>query len=548
MDVIPIILAVAAIAIVIAVYFLRDWIVALIENIYMKMDPPSDVDKAGVANPPIGNDNSCWMATAANMLAAAGYGNGNTLQNRANDIYNDLIAWQTSTQNPTGLADGGWIDTALSWWLSSNNNNWPNNPYKVVTVYGNKSGPEAQHYPKPPWNNTNGAKFIANELRRCQMLGLSISWPTNAVCNNPAHIPGWHPANFPIVGSGGHAITCWGDNGKNSELSTNPTKVRITDSDQDDGGDVSMYEYDSYTNPNPGGANEGDGWYFDLDNNHPYIKHIVTLCPTDNPTDKTLTQKVTGSFTLHQSAINSATDLHYEVGTDVDILTYKTTIDWDTTNKPEITEDNPRRKLNVDWDLSDKPVPKCTNVTITTEFILPMYNAMWYRNVKFTYPKGMVIAVLSDLKFMLKTPLVEKAERIRDVSGGYVIGAFDIVLPEEQGSIQFRFVHEYSFNQNPEQHMLLLSGGKGLTVKNVRLGHSYGYLTPKELWNFENWMTKMPEEAIRLGEKPTEMKIDWGKRLPYPKGEDITGRIRDKKTSLLKRMPDYQDKEYMNTK
>ncbi|NOQ96508.1 MAG: hypothetical protein GQ555_07840 [Desulfobacterales bacterium] len=531
-------LAVVAIAIVVY-YAFRDRIFTILENIYMKMDPPADVDKAGVANPPIVNDNSCFMATAANMLAGAGYGNGTTLQDRANDIYNDLIAWQTDALNPTGLAEGGWTDTALSWWLSSNNNNWPNNPYKVVTVYGNKAGPVELHRPKPPWNNANGAQFIANELRRCQMLGLSISWPTNAVCNDPAHIPANHPANHPIIGSGGHAITCWGDNGRDSELNSNPGKVRITDSDRDDGGNVTMHEYDSYTNPNPGGANEGNGWYFDYTNNHPYIKHIVTLCPTDDPTDATLTQKVTGSFTLHQFALNDATDLHYEVGTDVNILTYKTTIDWNTTNKPEITEDSPRRNLTVDWDLSDKPVPHCTDITITTEFILPLYNAIWYRNVGFTYPGGL-IAILVDLKFLVQTPLVPNAERIRDVSGGYVIGAFDIMLPEqrgERGTSQFRFIHEYSFNQNPEEHVLLLSGNKDLAVTNIRIGHSYGYLMPEELWKFEDWMTKIPREVINLREEPAEIKIDWDGRLPYPQGEDITGIIPDKKTSLLKRKP-----------
>jgi len=346
----------------------------LAQKKYMKMDPPADVDKDGVTNP----DNTCWMATAANMLAGAGYGNGNSLQARANDIYSDLVTWQTNADNPTGKADGGWTDTALSWWLNSGNNTWPNNPYKVVTVYGNKSGPEELHYPKPPWNNANGAQFIANELRRCQMVGLSISWPTDAVCNDPTHIPDDHPPNHPIVGSGGHAITCWGDNGEDEELTDNPGSVIVTDSDRDTGGDVQSYDYDSFTNPNPGNANEGNGWYINYDNNHAYIKHIVTLCPTDDPTDSTLTQKVVGSFTIHQGLSTSATDLHYEVGTDVDILTYKTTIDWATGNSPEITEADPRRELTVDWDLSDKPVPQCNDVTITTEFILPRYNGIWY--------------------------------------------------------------------------------------------------------------------------------------------------------------------------
>lgn len=535
MDPIIIILPIAALIIAVAVYVSRGKITGLFESIYMKMDPQSDVDKAGVANPPIINDDSCWMATAANMLAGAGYGDGNTLQDRANDIYNDLIAWQTSASNPTGLADGGWIDSAISWWLSSTNNTWPNNTYKVVTVYGNKTGLESQHYPKPPWNNANGAQFIANELRRCQMVGLSISWPTNEICNDPAHVnTGMHAANLPIVGSGGHAITCWGDNGKKGELTTNPSKVRVTDSDRDDGGNVSMYDYDQFSNPNPGGANEGNGWYFNYDDDHTYIKHIVTLCPTDDPTDATLTQKVTGSLTIHQSEKNNATDLHYEVGTDVDILTYKTTIDRNTRNKPTITEDNPRRKLTVDWDLSDKPVPYCTDVTITTEFVLPTYNAMWYKNVRFTYLNEFINIKLYDFKFELKTPILPKAESIRDVSGGYVVGAFDIVQPEKQGVIRFRFVHEYSFNQNPEQHTLLLSGGNGLTIRNLRLGHSYGYLMPTELWKFENWMSK-PDQILELSDKPVEININWEKRLPFPQGERIGGRIRDKKTSLLTR-------------
>jgi hypothetical protein len=38
---------------------------------YMKMTPPPDADKAFLAG-----NNSCYLATAANMLAGAGYGNG----------------------------------------------------------------------------------------------------------------------------------------------------------------------------------------------------------------------------------------------------------------------------------------------------------------------------------------------------------------------------------------------------------------------------------------------------------------------------------------
>ena len=125
-------------------------------NKYMKMDPPPDVDKAGGG----GIDNSCWMATASNMLAGAGYGNGSTVQDRADDIYADMVT-------NYGIANSGWADAALSWWLSSPNNTWTSNPYTIVTVYGNKT--------KVPWANASGAQFVGNELRRCQFVGLSIS-------------------------------------------------------------------------------------------------------------------------------------------------------------------------------------------------------------------------------------------------------------------------------------------------------------------------------------------------------------------------------------
>ena len=51
---------------------------------WLKLDPPPDVDK----HPNV--DLSCYLATAANVLAGAGYGNGSTVQDRAVDIYDQL--------------------------------------------------------------------------------------------------------------------------------------------------------------------------------------------------------------------------------------------------------------------------------------------------------------------------------------------------------------------------------------------------------------------------------------------------------------------------
>ena len=94
---------------------------------YLKMDPPPDVNKAA---PITFADNSCWQATAANMLAAAGYGTGTTVQTRAQGIYNQMTAH-------FGTASTGQPDTAGKWWLNqSGHNTQPNNPYTQFTLEG----------------------------------------------------------------------------------------------------------------------------------------------------------------------------------------------------------------------------------------------------------------------------------------------------------------------------------------------------------------------------------------------------------------------------
>lgn len=454
------------------------------------MNPPPDVDKAF-----LNNNNSCYLATASNMLAGAGYGDGNTVQDRADDIYGDMT-------NNFGTANGGWTDTALTWWLNSNNNTWTNNPYTVVTVYGNKT--------KTPWTNSTGAQDIGNELRECNFVGLSISWPPDANHANAY---------------GGHAITGWGDNlGNASSLSFNPTQVRLVDSDQDTGGDVQMYQYDTYTNPNPNGNNSGNGWYIDYSANHPFIKHIATLSPVDSPSGGKTTQKVLGSYKIHQTKKISATDLHYRVGTDVEILSYRTWLSWDTEEAPAITEADPRRSITVDWDLTDKPVPFCNWVTINTEFILPRWNAISYNDVHFTYPE-LKPAKIADIAWRIDTPEIKKASKIPNVTGGYVIGSFDIINPaqseKERIVGQYRFVHQYSFDQTPERHIFSLKGKQGYQVTNILFGHSYGYPSEDELWEFGDWITDLSKKAYDLNEEPVRITLDWAGKLPYPEGEIV---------------------------
>ena len=52
---------------------------------WLRLDPPPDVDKPEL-------DLSCWLATAANMLAGAGYGVGGSVQERAEHIYGQFLA------------------------------------------------------------------------------------------------------------------------------------------------------------------------------------------------------------------------------------------------------------------------------------------------------------------------------------------------------------------------------------------------------------------------------------------------------------------------
>ncbi|MEN8251584.1 MAG: hypothetical protein ABFS32_21850, partial [Bacteroidota bacterium] len=283
----------------------------------------------------------------------------------------------------------------------------------------------------------------------------------------------------------------------------------------------------------PGGANNGNGWYFDYSTNHPFIKHIITLCPTDDPSDETQTQKVIGSYKIHQSVEDvAANDLHYRVWTDADILSYRTTIDWTDKVSPAITEASPRRSITVDWDLKEHPVEYCTWVTITTEFVLPYYNAIHYSDVHFTYPPTYDPTIHDlhkkpDLYWWLKTPELLRANQIRNVTGGYVVGAFNIVdttVSGNQSLGEYRLVHQYSFNQDPEMHEFLLAGTEGYMIENLRFGHSYGYPSAEELWKFEEWMTTT-DSTYFMGEEPFVVGVDWEGRLPYPEGEVIPPEI-----------------------
>ena len=105
------------------------------------------------------------------------------------------------------------------------------------------------------------------------------------------------------------------------------------------------------------------------------------------------------------------------------------------------------------------------------------------------------------------------------------MGGFEIIDPSRpQNELmvgEYRFIHQYSFDQDPEQHTFGITGEKGLRIANLRFGHTYGYLDTQSLWRFENWMTEEREKMLSLGDEETKVELDWRGRLPYPEGEVV---------------------------
>jgi hypothetical protein len=442
------------------------------------------------------------MAAASNMLAGAGYGSGSEVQDRADDIYEDM-------NEHFGNQSCGWADTALTWWLGSANNTYTDNPYTIVAVYHKVN-------PRYPWANPNLPAFVGNELRKCNMVRLSIRKPT---CDSS-------------VGQGGHAITLWGDEGDANELVYNPNEVIVSDSDyfnwQED---RQTYEYDDYNNPNPGGCNEGDGWYIDYWNSpHWYIDNIVTLSPTTDG-NTPLTQKVITSTRVQYNPVGdtNATDLHYTVLADANIYCYAVTIDWDTDDEPNVTEDDVEHALMVVWDLSDNPVPKGTWVTLHTELVLAYdsndnsagYNAILWTPINLTPGPGLIgVAGHTSIPggFDLTT---------ENMCGGTTVCSCSIYTDQFRTVKvgEYRWQHEYKFFEDPEQHDFVFLPPEPSTMYwmgDFKFGHSYGQLLPDELWAFEDWMTTYtnPSDIYPMTMPVGPFNISWPGQLPYPQGQD----------------------------
>jgi hypothetical protein len=454
----------------------------------MKISPPPDVDKGEHGH---GQKQSCWVAAGSNLLAGAGYGDGNNVQERADEIYNEICDNNLCDCNKTG-----WDDTAIQKWLLSNYNTQKNaNPYTLIKVYGSRS-------PRPPYTRTDLPEVVGDNLRTSDA----------------------------SVGTGGHSVATWGDSGADvNDINYNPTKVKVTDSDYwNTSLPVQTYTYDDYNNPDPNDCNEGVGWYFNYNDGvlpHPYIDGFVTLEPN---TDANLYVRVlvaSAKFTYNGND-PCALDLHYQIASNKKILSYRTSINWDTNHIPKFTEDT--NWVTVAWDLNDNPVPKGSTITVTAEIVVPyddvngnsisINSVFWTPMILKPIPGAWMLGRHHEL------PGGAGISYIPNMCGGYVVCAC-MIFADQMGTIpvgEYHWVLDYDYYQNPEHHEITFGPNEpGTYFMGVfRFGHSYGFLMDDELQTFTNWKNiEYPVPPF----PPLQQRmfvLDWTGQLPYPMGQD----------------------------
>ena len=168
-----------------------------------------DVDKAGGPA-----DQSCWLAAAANILGAAGWGQGLNAQAKAVNIYNNDL--MPHFGNGALL---GWSSVAVNWWLLNNGYN-PNSPdynpgltYNNITIIQPPAGLVNLTMPQYDW--------LLNQLSACQYVNVALDPPS------PGHEMTLVGGNFSNTAMPTGQVSLWHDNngdavaGVNLEIAPN---------------------------------------------------------------------------------------------------------------------------------------------------------------------------------------------------------------------------------------------------------------------------------------------------------------------------------------
>jgi len=231
--------------------------------------PIPDVDKATHGH--IGT-NSCWQATAANLLGAAGYGIGAgplaTAQQRADWIYTQLT-------NDLGTANLGCCHKGINYWLYTYGKNpasaefMPDNTYTDVTF---RMGAQICLVDYVAGGNVE-YNWLLDELVRCQYVGVGFDDPKHCMTlvggnywNNPNGQPDgnksiWHDSDGAAPGHMGPA------GGDNPDTVTHPLPIGA------------LVDDDVYTNAP---INAPNNWWTLIDywsGPTAQADYYVTLCP-----------------------------------------------------------------------------------------------------------------------------------------------------------------------------------------------------------------------------------------------------------------------------
>jgi hypothetical protein len=395
-----------------------------------------------------------------------------------------------------------------------------------------------------PWTSPNVSLYIGNNLRKPnRFVGLHIAIPATATHSLFRH-----------------AITVWGDNGENaSSIALNPSSIVVADSDYNrdnvgTNGPLQSYTYlqsDHSFHP----------WTLNYHGRQPVIEGVVILqrvrekpntgvpggtmiidssgLATGASLDPATIRSVVGSYRLRQHGLANAIGLHYYTSSDSVVYLPDDDPEWKHTRINQSTDfhgfigDNHYDSASADF--YSYPVPLGSDLTITTEYNLgtsaseptPLPPSMrHFGHVLRGWANGGEYGQVTYPELGLKVVTPEAPDvSAANITGGYVIGAFDVLDSAGTFVGKYRLQTEYTWDQDPELHnfeLFPIGDTTSFRIENLKFGHSYGFLDDDELWDFNNWTTSNAAQQLVTQSNPLVVPINWDGLLPYPPGTNFT--------------------------
>ena len=465
---------------------------------YIQVNPPPDV----MANEDP-SDQSAWLAASSNMLAAAGYGYGNNIQERAENIYEQML-------ERYGSDNDGWTDAALQWWISSEHNDWPENPYKLVTVIGNKR-------PTLPWDDPAGAAKIGDLLREGDIVSASITWP---VPDDPGN------------SRGGHVLNCWGDDkGENKNPGVKPEHLRVTDCYRNKGGIIQTYSYSGY-NDHILNGDTTNGWYIEYDENQPYIKHIVLLSKVLEP-ENGKNAFMSRTMVMQMNKLDSRADkMTIDYSSSEPLLSFSSSVilkDEDHIPgkiRTDLSEDD---HITSSWNFSRN------DLVMDAEFMLLLesvgsWNSWTGLDQGFVSDKqGQDTMYLPGFSWKMEGSETKSKYLSASATGGYfllslsfeILDTLDIEEPE---SFTAYLMRQYPAGIDPERPTLHFTTSDSFRLKSLKAVHSYGIPEADSFTSYDYWIVSLSPGHLISGDT-LSIPLKFPGLLPYPEGENYSKRI-----------------------